>query len=156
MPVSQHNIFRIPDVSNFRDAAAAIIVTNDGRYLMQHRDDKPGIFYPDHWGLFGGALEPGENSEGALRRELQEELGLSSASLRFFTNMEFDFECLGGRRCIRAFYELELTLDEISQLTLIEGNSMEPLPIDDILLNRHVVPYDLFAVWLHYAHGHGN
>jgi hypothetical protein len=28
---------------------------------------------------------------------------------------------------------------------------MEPLTIADILLNKRVVPYDSFAVWMHYA-----
>jgi len=70
--------------------------------------------------------------------------------MRYFTNMEFDFECLGGRRCIRVFYEVELPAVELAQLRLTEGRSMEPLTIADILLKR-VVPYDSFAVWMHYA-----
>ena len=40
-----------------KDAVAALIVLDDGRYLMQQRDDIPGIFYPGYWGLFGGAIE---------------------------------------------------------------------------------------------------
>lgn len=40
-------------------AAAAVIVFEDGSYLMQLRDQKPGIFYPGHWGLFGGAIDKG-------------------------------------------------------------------------------------------------
>ena len=147
----QHNIFRVPHIDNFRDAAAAIIVMEDGRYLMQQRDDISGIFYPDHWGLFGGALEPGESGETALRRELREELGFTPDSVRHFTNMEFDFACLGGGRCTRVFYEVELMVDKLSQLILTEGRSMQALDITEILLNRRVVPYDLFAIWMHHA-----
>ena len=40
------------------DAVAALIVLDDGRYLMQKRDDFPAIWYPGHWGLFGGGVEP--------------------------------------------------------------------------------------------------
>jgi 8-oxo-dGTP pyrophosphatase MutT (NUDIX family) len=47
-------------------AAAAIIVFEDGRYLLQLRDQKPGIFFPGHWGLFGGATDPGETPEQAV------------------------------------------------------------------------------------------
>jgi 8-oxo-dGTP pyrophosphatase MutT (NUDIX family) len=89
-----------------------------------------------------------------LRRELQEELGYAPDQMRYFTNMEFDFECLGGRRCIRVFYEVELTVEQLAQLRLTEGQSMEPLDIADILLNKRVVPYDSFAVWMHYARRH--
>lgn len=118
---------------------------------MQQRDDIPGIFYPDHWGLFGGAFERGESGETALRRELQEELGYTPRWMRHFTTMEFDFECLGGRRCIRVFYEVELPVDEIARLSLTEGRSLEAVDVADLLLNRRVVPYNSFAVWMHYA-----
>ena len=46
------------------DAACAIIVLSDGKYLMQLRDDKPEIFFPDCWGLFGGGVEKGEGRRG--------------------------------------------------------------------------------------------
>ena len=39
------------------DAVAALIVLADGSYLLQHRDDKPTIWYPDHWGCFGGSID---------------------------------------------------------------------------------------------------
>ena len=54
------------------DATAAIIIGSDGRYLLQQRDDKPDIFYPGHWGLFGGALESGETPAEGLARELRD------------------------------------------------------------------------------------
>src|SRR5262252_4231561 len=44
------------------DAVAAIITVEDGRYLMQLRDDIPRIFYPGHWGCFGGAVSAGEDA----------------------------------------------------------------------------------------------
>ena len=53
------------------DAAVALIVVgHERRYLMQLRDQKSGIFYPGHWGLFGGATDPGESPEQTLEREL--------------------------------------------------------------------------------------
>ena len=41
------------------DAVAAIIVFDNGKYLLQLRDDKPGIFFPAHWGLFSGGVDAG-------------------------------------------------------------------------------------------------
>ena len=38
---------------------------------MQLRDQKPNIFYPGHWGLFGGAIEENEDPTVALKRELR-------------------------------------------------------------------------------------
>ena len=59
-------------------AVAAIVVVDQDRHLMQLRDDIPGIWYPGHWGLFGGAFDTGEEEIAALRRELREELELQA------------------------------------------------------------------------------
>ena len=48
------------------DAVAALLVLEDGRYVMQLRDTLPQIFYPGHWGCFGGAVNPGEDTTHAI------------------------------------------------------------------------------------------
>jgi hypothetical protein len=50
------------------DAVAALLILDDGRYVMQLRDTLPTIFYPDHWGCFGGAVGDGEAPLAALNR----------------------------------------------------------------------------------------
>jgi 8-oxo-dGTP pyrophosphatase MutT (NUDIX family) len=69
------------------NAAVALIVDEQARYLVQLRDSKPTIFFPNHWGCFGGAVEPGETDESCLARELDEELGLEVRlfAVRHFT-----------------------------------------------------------------------
>lgn len=52
----------------------AVIYNQDGRFLLQHRDNIAGIAEPDRWGLFGGGVEENETPLGALERELMEEL----------------------------------------------------------------------------------
>lgn len=146
-----HNIFHVPPLNSFRDAAAAIIALDDGRYLMQLRDDKPGIFYPDHWGLFGGAMEEGESGEQALRRELREELDHEAGPVSFFTRMDFGFETLGAKPSVRLFYVVEMKSSDVERLTLGEGRSMSALTAREILLEKRVVPYDSFAIWMHCA-----
>jgi 8-oxo-dGTP pyrophosphatase MutT (NUDIX family) len=62
------------------DASAAIIALSGKRYLMQLRDQKPNIFYPGHWGVFGGAMDPCESTRQGLLRELSEELSLPEST----------------------------------------------------------------------------
>jgi 8-oxo-dGTP diphosphatase len=61
-----------------KETAAVILFkrTEDGtRILLQHRSDDAPTF-PDHFSPFGGSLEPGEDPEAAIRREVLEELCL--------------------------------------------------------------------------------
>jgi 8-oxo-dGTP diphosphatase len=58
---------------------AAVLVDAD-RVLLCHRCPSRRWF-PDVWDLPGGHVEPGENLEQALRRELGEELGIELESL---------------------------------------------------------------------------
>ena len=56
------------------DAVAAMIYTEDGKVLLQKRDNLSTIFYPNYWGFFGGAIDFNETSNEAITRELLEEL----------------------------------------------------------------------------------
>jgi len=57
------------------EVAVGLIVADDGRVLLQHRDDKPGVSGAGLWGFFGGHVEPGERTSQAFLREMREELG---------------------------------------------------------------------------------
>src|SRR6476619_4974220 len=58
-----------------REVAVGLIVDDDGRVLLQLRDDRPGLPGAGQWGFFGGHLEPGERAQDAFLREMDEELG---------------------------------------------------------------------------------
>jgi 8-oxo-dGTP diphosphatase len=55
--------------------ASVILVDSRGWLLLQERDEH-ALVAPEQWGLVGGHLEPGEEWEAALYRELEEETGL--------------------------------------------------------------------------------
>lgn len=57
------------------DVAVGILIDDEGRFLMTSRP--PGKVFADWWEFPGGKLESGEDVETALRRELQEELGIT-------------------------------------------------------------------------------
>jgi 8-oxo-dGTP diphosphatase len=132
------------------NAAVALIVDEAGRYLVQLRDAKPTIFFPQHWGCFGGAVEPGETDDACLARELQEELDLdlSCCAVRRFTTFTFDFGFAGGSVIHRVYYEVQATDALLAYLKLAEGQAMQLFPGPQ-LLGMQVVPYDRFAIWMH-------
>lgn len=53
---------------------AAVIQDGEGRFLLARR--RPGTHLEGLWEFPGGAMEDGESPDGALRRELREELGV--------------------------------------------------------------------------------
>ena len=57
--------------------SAAALVDRDGRVLLAQRP--PGKHLAGLWEFPGGKLEPGESPEGALVRELREELAVDTA-----------------------------------------------------------------------------
>ena len=133
------------------DAVAAIITVEDGRYLMQLRDDIPGIFYPGHWGCFGGAVGRGEDDVTALQRELAEELEMPPSAPDKFVRFDFDLGKMGQRRCYRTYYEIKATEAEVARLVQHEGADMRLIMPSELLALPNVTPYDSFAIWLHLA-----
>lgn len=57
------------------DVAVGVLIDGTGRFLLTSRP--PGKVYAGFWEFPGGKLEAGESVEQALRRELQEEIGVT-------------------------------------------------------------------------------
>ena len=103
---------------------AIAIIHQDNQFLMQLRDDLPNIVLPGHWGFFGGHLDPGEDADTAIWRELEEEIAYVPDSLSLFRRIE-------DERVVRHFYHTELAVS-LAQLKLQEGQDMGLCSIEDI------------------------
>ena len=108
---------------------ALAILEQDGRFLMQLRDDIPTILYPGVWGLFGGHLEAGESPEIGLKRELQEEINYEAPSLRHF-------RCYNDDNLSRYLYHVPLTVG-LEKLVQTEGQDLALLPPAAILQGEY-------------------
>ncbi len=64
--------------SRFTVTTGAVVIDGHGRVLLLHHFFRPG----SAWGIPGGFINPGEQPEEALRRELREEVGLEVESAR--------------------------------------------------------------------------
>lgn len=108
---------------NTVQVAVAILYQN-GQFLMQLRDDIPGIFYPGCWGFFGGHLEPGEDPETGVKRELLEEIGYAPPIVQPFSRY-------GDDRVVRYVYHAPLTV-AVEDLQLNEGWDLGLVSPEDI------------------------
>ena len=130
------------------DSVAALI-SMGRQYLLQHREDRHGVSYPNFWSLFGGACEQGETAADALRRELLEELNLEVTSYEPLLTCTYDlwFE---DRRTRKAFFSVELTEAQAGEIVLGEGQGMAWLRFEEIMARAdQFVPYDLGIIALH-------
>lgn len=105
------------------EVAIAILHQNH-HFLMQLRDDIPGIAYPGHWGFFGGHLDPAEAPAQAVRRELLEEIGYTPPDLDFFC-------CMESEHSIRHVFHGPLTVS-VGDLDLQEGWDLGLVSVEDI------------------------
>lgn len=132
-----------------RWCAAALLVTPDGRYLMQLRDDKPTILLPDHWALFGGAIDPGETAETALRRELMEELEFKAETVEPFSEMIVELPLAPPRRDRMSFFVVPISERQIAAMVQHEGADKRLFAPLALAAEANVAPWDLAAVLMH-------
>ncbi len=102
-----------------RTTASKALIVVDNKLLLQLRDSDPGILYPGVWGLFGGAVEPGEAPESALKRELKEELAL----WEWESTWLFDWKNVETNSCLGFF--LVHTVQPFDSFILGEGAGMQ-------------------------------
>jgi 8-oxo-dGTP pyrophosphatase MutT (NUDIX family) len=132
------------------DSVAAIIFTPGGQYLLQQREDRKGVDFPGMWGLFGGSVEPGESREGAIARELLEELELTVSFPVLFADLVFDERSYGGWYCRRTYFEVRLEDAAVHRLALREGRGMSLFHLQTAAaLGSKLIPFDACALLMH-------
>lgn len=95
--------------------------------------------YKDWWEFPGGKIEEGETPEGALVREIKEELGVTIRVDEFLTTIEYDYP------------EFHLSMDCFwciiieGEPTLLEHEAAKWLPLDDLRQVRWL-PADIFVI----------
>ena len=83
-------------------AVKAIIIFNK-KYLLQLRDTKKNISFPNHWGLFGGRIDKKEINTNALMREIKEETNLKVKVKKKVLDVKFDILGLKKKRNLEYF-----------------------------------------------------
>jgi 8-oxo-dGTP pyrophosphatase MutT (NUDIX family) len=132
-----------------RWCAAALMTTPDGRYLMQLRDDKPGLLLAGHWGFFGGSIDPGESAAEALRRELAEELEFAPREATPFTELVVELPLSPPRHDRMCFFVVPIAVDDVGRMIQHEGADRCLFTPEELAAERFVAPWDLAVVLMH-------
>ena len=128
-------------------AVKAIILVNKN-YLLQLRDRKKNISFPNHWGLFGGRIDKKEKNIIALKREIKEETNLNIKINRRVFNVDFNIIGLKKKRNLQ-YYECEIIGKK--KIKLSEGKKYKFFSFQQIK-KLNIVPMDFVALKSHYLH----
>ena len=69
----------------------AAVIFREGRVLCVQRPENAREYVSLKWEFPGGKIEPGENREQALRREIREELDVEIENLEYFMTVEHTY-----------------------------------------------------------------
>jgi|ETNmetMinimDraft_11_1059920.scaffolds.fasta_scaffold52104_2 8-oxo-dGTP diphosphatase len=128
----------------FKSVKGIIIVKNN--YLLQLRDNKKNIYYPNFWGIFGGRVEKTETYHKALEREIKEETNLTVRVSRMILSVNFKMIGLKKKHNI-VYYECKIS--EKRKIILTEGRKYKFFSFDQIK-KLNIVPMDFAAINSHY------
>jgi 8-oxo-dGTP pyrophosphatase MutT (NUDIX family) len=94
--------------------AVILLVDPRGHVLLQHRDEHAPRA-ANQWGLVGGHVEPGEDFDTAVHRELHEETGIVMAPGELVLWQDTEFRYSDGHRSSYRVYagRVDLTDDDI-------------------------------------------
>ncbi len=116
-------------------STTGLLIDSAGRFLLQLRDDKPGIANPGLWGSFGGRVEPHETDERetpeeGFVREIEEELAWRPDGYALYDAFGYRTLAEGDpRRQLIYVYAAPLSRP-LDDLVLGEGQAMDVFPPD--------------------------
>ena len=97
--------------------------------LLYLRDDRPDISYPNYWALLGGKIEAGETPQGALEREVQEEICCPAYEISFVGKLDV----VGNPMCedhIIYLFEGEVR-NSVNEMRLTEGQELRYFTMEE-------------------------
>lgn len=115
-------------MDGMKQVAQVLLFDRHARLVIYLRDNKPEIPFPDHWDFFGGHLEDGESPDGALVREVKEELELTLTEWKHFRT----YLCTEGDAYPNIKYIYWSRIDQAADgLTLREGQMLRSIAPED-------------------------
>ena len=137
------------NIANNPKNASAVIICYKNRVLLNLRSNNKNIFYPKHWGCFGGAKNSNERYIDAAIREVYEETNIkvNKKDLIFFFNLNFTYPHT-NKLIKRNFYVLNICNINFFKKNFIlsEGVNFKFFTKKTFLKIKKIVPYDKFAV----------
>ncbi len=116
------------------DVAVGVLMQADGQFLLTSRPE--GKVYAGYWEFPGGKLEAGETVEEALRRELQEELGIVIGAAQIWKTQMVDYPHALVRLHFCKVWDWQGEL----QMREAQSHAWQQLPVDVVPVLPGTIP----------------
>lgn len=125
---------------------------NERRVLLHLRDHTPGIPFPGMIDILGGRVDVNESPEGAIVREMAEELTDLRTGEPYRLTSYKAFKCYVDTRGVKQHIHVREADFEISDLRLNEGAALVWLTEDEVRATElafgfNEVVLEFFATW---------
>ncbi len=122
------------------------VICYKNKYLIQKRNNKKNIYFPNLCGVFGGAANISEKNSIAIIREIHEELNIkiNSKQAKFFLKVSINSKHFKKYRS-RYYYFIKISRVQFNSINLREGKSLHLVDIKN-LKKLNFVPWDLSAI----------
>ena len=133
--------------------ASAIIIYYKHKILLVLRSNNKKIFYPNYYGLFGGAKEKNETYLETAKRELYEEtnLNVSEKKIKYLIDINFSFPNFKIIKRKIYIYKIENLSKFKKNFKLGEGVKHKFFSYNKIKKLVNIVPYDKLAIDLFFS-----
>jgi len=118
------------------------IIVFRNNYLLQLRDNKKNIYFPNFWGIFGGRVERAESYRKALEREIKEETNLIVKASRMI--LSTNSKMIGLKKKFNTIY-YECKILKKRKMILTEGQKYKFFSFNQIK-KLNIVPMDFTAI----------
>jgi 8-oxo-dGTP diphosphatase len=138
----------MPEIARVR-TVSALLTDEQGKLVIQLRDNKPGLPFPNCWSTLGGRIEHGETPEQAIQRELVEEIEFCPP-VRYWKTVDLQYQVRGNRMISEVSVFVGPLGRPVAEVRLREGQrlgSFGPDEIDGLACAFHldVLFRDFFA-----------
>jgi 8-oxo-dGTP pyrophosphatase MutT (NUDIX family) len=133
--------------------ASAVVLFYKNKVLMQLRSKNKKIFYPNHWGCFGGSKKINETYLNCAIREVAEETNIKFKKSKFIFFLKLTFYIkASNKKFTRNFYVLNIiNIKKFKKdFRLREGISYDFFTNMQVNKLSKVVPYDKYALDIYY------
>ena len=115
----------------YHRGVSAIPVNSEGKILLQLRDNRPDLNYPNCWTTLGGAVEAGETFDEAIRRELLEEIEID-LPVKLWKIQNYAVELKGKQYSVESHVYVGRIDLPVSEIKLNEGQALGYFGLDDL------------------------